>query len=70
MKRYSPLEVATARRPPDLFDVETANSEHWSSDPPEEDLSKWALQRLALIAHQEARQSADLRHDMAKRTMP
>ena len=60
---YSPLEVATGRRPPDLFDVETAN-------PPDEDLSTSALQRLALRAHQEARQSADLRHDMARRTMP
>ena len=28
------------------------------------------LQRLALRAHQEARQAADLRHDMARRTMP
>ncbi len=55
---YSPLEVATGRRPPDLLDVETANPEHL------------ALHRLALIAHQEARQSADLRHDMARRTMP
>ena len=66
----SPLEVATGRRPLDLFDVETANPEQLSSDPPEEDLPTLPLQRLALRAHQEARQSADLRHDMARRTMP
>ena len=67
---YSPLEVATGRRPPDLFDVETANPEQLSATPPDEDLSTLALQRLALRAHQEARQSADLRHDMARRTRP
>ena len=59
---YSPLEIATGRRPPDLFDVETANPEQLTSEPP--------VQRLALRAHQEARQAADLRHDMARRTMP
>ena len=67
---YSPLEIATGRRPPDLFDVETANPEQLTSEPPEEDVSTLALQRLALKAHQEARQAADLRHDMARRTMP
>ena len=67
---YSPLEISTGRRPPDLFDVETANPEQLTSEPPEEDVSTLALQRLALRAHQEARQAADLRHDMARRTMP
>ena len=66
---YSPLEIATGRRPPDLFDVE-ANPEQLTSETPEEDISTLALQRLALRAHQEARQAADLRHDMARRTMP
>ena len=66
---YSPLEIATGRRPPDLF-VETANPEQLTSEPPEEDISTLALQRLALRAHQEARQAADLRHDIAGRTMP
>ena len=67
---YSPLEIATGRRPPDLFDIETANPEQLTSEPPEEDVSTLALRRLALRAHQEARQAADLRHDMARRTMP
>ena len=34
---YSPLEIATGRRPPDLFDVETSTPEQLSSEPPEED---------------------------------
>ena len=34
---YSPLEIATGRRPPDLFDVETSTPEQLSADPPEED---------------------------------
>ena len=42
----SPLEVATGRRPPDLFDVKTANPEQLSATPPDEDLSMLALQRL------------------------
>ena len=67
---YSPLEIATGRRPPDLFDVETANPEQLTSEPSEEDISTLALQRLALRAHQEARQAPDLRHDVARRTMP
>ena len=33
---YFRLAVATGRRPPDLFDVETAHPEQWSSDPLEE----------------------------------
>ena len=41
-----------------------------SVDPLPEDKTQLELQRLALRAHQEARQAADLRHDMAKRTMP
>ena len=40
---YSPLAIATGRRPPDLFDVETANPEQLTSEPPEEDISTLAL---------------------------
>ena len=43
---YSPLAVATGRRPLDLFDVETANPEQLSATPPDGDLSTLALQRL------------------------
>ena len=41
---FSPLEIATGRRPPDLFDVETANAEQHIS-----------ITHLAVRAHQEAR---------------
>ena len=66
----SPLEIATGRRPPDLLDIETSDPAQLSADPLPEDRTQQELQRLALKAHQEARQAADLRHDMAKRTMP
>ena len=67
---YSPLEIATGRRPPDLFDVETSTPEQLSSEPPEEDRTMLQLQRIALKAHQEARQAVDLRKDLAPRVMP
>ena len=58
---YSPLEIATGRRPPDLFDVETCSPEQLSVDPSSEDRTTLELQRIALTAHQEARQAIDLR---------
>ena len=67
---YSPLEIATGRRPPDLLDIETSDPAQLSVDPLPEDRTQQELQRLALKAHQKARQAADLRHEMAKRTMP
>ena len=67
---YSPLEIATGRRPPDLFDVETSTPEQLSANPPEEDRTTLDLQRIAMRAHQEARQWIDLRKDLARRVMP
>ena len=67
---YSPLEIATGRRPPDLFDVETSTPEQLSAEPPEEDRTMLQLQRIALRAHQEARQALDLRKGIARRVMP
>jgi len=67
---YSPLKIATGRRPQDLLDIETSDPAQLSVDPLPEDKTQLESQRLALRAHQEARQAADLRHDMAKRTMP
>ena len=67
---YSPLEIATGRRPSDLLDIETSDPAQLRVDPLPEDRTPQELQRLALKAHQQARQSADLRHDMARRTMP
>ena len=67
---YSPLKIATGRRPPDLFDVETSTPEQFSSESPEEDRTMLQLQRIALKAHQEARQAMDLGKDLARRVMP
>ena len=67
---YSPLEIATGRRPPDLLDVENSTPEQLSADPSEEDRTTLELKRIALRAHQEARQSLDLRKDLARRVMP
>eukprot|EP00435_Cladocopium_sp_Y103_P025353 s87_g6.t1 len=67
---YSPLEIVTGHRPPDLLNIETSDPAQLSVEPLAEDRIQLELQRLALKAHQEARQAADLRHDMAKRTMP
>ena len=67
---YSPLETATGRRPPDLLDIENSDPAQLSVELLPEDRTQQELQRLALKAHQEARQAADLRHDTAKRTMP
>ena len=50
---YSPLEIATGRRPPDLFDVETSTPEQLSADPSDEDRTTLDLQRIAMRAHQE-----------------
>ena len=54
---YSTLEIATGRRPPDLFDVETSTPEQLSANPSDEDRTTLDLQRIAMRAHQEARQS-------------
>ncbi|OLQ10788.1 hypothetical protein AK812_SmicGene5490 [Symbiodinium microadriaticum] len=67
---YSPLEIATGRRPPDLFDVETCSPEQLSVEPASEDRTTLELQRIALRAHQGARQAIDLRKDLARRVMP
>ena len=61
-------EIATGRRRPP--DVETSTPEQLSSEPPEEDRTMLQLQRIALKAHQEARQAMDLRKDLARRVMP
>ena len=66
---YSPLELATGRRPPNLLDIEASDPAQLSVEPLAEDRTQQELQRLALKAHQEARQKADPRHDMAKRTI-
>ena len=67
---YSPLEVATGRRPPDLLDMETSNPEQLSLEGLPEDRTATQLRTIAMKAHLEARQSTDLKKDLAKRVMP
>jgi hypothetical protein len=67
---YTPLEIATGRRPPDMLDVETSTPEQLTANPDQEDRDMQTLQRIALRAHQEARQLQDLKHDLAKRIRP
>ena len=50
---YSPLEIATGRRPPDLLDVETSDPAQLSTEPLAEARTMQELQRLALRTHQE-----------------
>ena len=66
---YSPLQVATGRRPPDLLDAETCNPEQLSTKGLPEDRTASQLKTIAMKAHLEARQSADLKKDLAKRVM-
>ena len=63
----SPLELAFGRKPREIIDVENANPEQLSVEPPLSDVRDQKLQRLALNAHNEARQLLDLRRDLARR---
>ena len=56
---YSPLEIATGRRPPDLLDIETSYPAQLSVELLAEDRTQQELK-----PHQEARQAADIRHDI------
>ena len=63
----TPLELAYGRLPPPLLDWETANPEQLTCNPLEADRLDTALKKLAAKAHLEAKQSEDLRHDLALR---
>ena len=54
---YSPLEIATGRRPPDLLDIETSDPAQLSVDPLPEDRTQQELQRLALEGTSESKTS-------------
>ena len=64
---YTPVELATGRRPTDHSDLEVMNPDHLSAVELPRDST---LNELALRAHLEARQSADLRRDLARRVLP
>ena len=50
--------------------METSTPEQLSANPSDEERTSLELQRIAMRAHQEARQSLDLRKDLARRVMP
>ena len=67
---FTPLELATGRRPPDLLDVELLTPEQLSLQPPASETRSTDLRRMAIKAHLEARQADDLRRDLAHRVRP
>ena len=62
----TPVELATGRRPTDHSDLELMKPDQLSA----RDATLNELRKLALRAHLEARQTADLRRDLARRVLP
>jgi hypothetical protein len=58
--------LAFGRPPKPIHDLELEDPAQLSEEPPKEDANALTLQRLALRAHQEARQLQDLRKDIAR----
>jgi len=68
---FSPIELATGRRPVPLFDPENANpAQLTSDDTAAEDLRDQQIKALALKAHIAAKQDMDLRADLGRRVLP
>ena len=67
---YTPVELATGRRPTDHSDLELMKPDQLSAIDLPRDATLNELRKLALKAHLEARQSADLRRDLARRVLP
>ena len=67
---YTPIELATGRRPTDHSDLELMKPDQLSAVDLPRDATLNELRKLALKAHLEARQSADLRRDLARRVLP
>ena len=67
---YTPVELATGRRPTDHSDLELMKPDQLSAVDLPRDVTLNELRKLALKAHLEARQSADLRRDLARRVLP
>ena len=66
----SSVELATGRRPTDHSDLELMKPDQLSVADLPRDATLNELRKLALKAHLEARQSADLRRDLARRVLP
>ena len=67
---YTRVELATGRRPTDHSDLELMKPDQLSAVDLPRDATLNELRKLALKAHLEARQSADLRRDLARRVLP
>jgi hypothetical protein len=61
----TPLELALGRRPADVIDVENSNPQQLTVPLSNADKTAHAVRRLAMKSYIEARQSADLRKDIA-----
>ena len=59
------MELALGRRPADIIDVERADPQQLTVALPEAAKTAQAVRQLAMKAYLEARQAADLRHDIA-----
>ena len=67
---YTLIEFATGRRPMDHSDLELMKPDQLSAVDLPSDATLQELQKMALQAHLEACQSADLRRDLARRVLP
>ena len=67
---YTPVELATGRRPTDHSDLELMKPDQLSAVDLPRDATLDEFRKLALKAHLEARQSADLRRDLSRRVLP
>ena len=67
---YTPVELAAGRRPTDHSDLELMKPDQLSAVDLPRDATLNELRKLALRAHLEARQSADLRRDLARKVLP
>ena len=70
LRLFSSGDRRNKKRPPDPFGVENVTPEQLTAKPSDEDRTTLELQRIAMRAHQEARQSLDVRKDLARRVMP
>eukprot|EP00971_Amphidinium_carterae_P350324 6491488-Amphidinium_carterae.3 len=67
---YSPVELATGRRPPDQLDLELLTPEQLSTTPLRADETIAHLRRLSIKSHLEVRQNQDIKRDLARRLQP
>ena len=63
----TPLEMAFGRRPPDIIGVDNADPAQLTAEVPRSEVSIEATRKIAMKAYLEARQSEDLRRDIASK---